>query len=528
MGHSDSYTKQIRNTNSSQLRNNRIVSLFAAASAVSVLIYLFSQLFSGEETVENTWLKRNSSFFPSPKVVDCSIPPVSPLQNASETVNYGDTKIISSVIQHGYNSSAVLETGNSLDPNDGGGNSVSEKNDGDGNSVSEKAQLLAKERNPEKSQPVNQSVNISEFGAEKEVDKKANVDTVSEKEQTPAKCDIYSGKWVHDDSYPLYPAGECPYMSASFNCKGNGRTDSGYTNWRWQPRDCNLPRLNATDLLERLRGKRLMFVGDSISRNQWESLLCVLKTVVPENRKTFGTKGASTAFVAQDYNCSVEFYWAAFLVELGSINIGNASKEILKLDAIEKHGSYWKDVDILVFNSAHWWGHGDESATRNYYQEGNYLHPQLDTLVAFEKGLRTWAKWVDHNINPTKTKVFFRGFSPMHFSAQQWNKSDQFKCRYQTEPIFEESFVRPYPVMLQIMEKVLGDMKFPVSLLNITTMSDFRKDGHPSVYKQDIKEEERRNPNKIGDCSHWCLPGLPDIWNELLYGSLVLEGATSP
>lgn len=272
-----------------------------------------------------------------------------------------------------------------------------------------------------------------------------------------------------------------------------------------------------------------MFVGDSISRNQWESLLCILKTVVPENRKTFGMKGAATAFVAQDYNCSVEFSWAAFLVELGSTNVGNESKEILKLDAIEKHGSYWKDVDVLVFNSGHWWGHGDESATRNYYQEGNYLHPQLDTLVAFEKGLRTWAKWVDHNINPTKTKVFFRGFSPMHFSAQQWNKSDQFKCRYQTEPIFEESFVRPHPEMLQVVENVLGDMKFPVSLLNITTMSDFRKDGHPSVYKKDVKEEERRrNPNMIGDCSHWCLPGLPDIWNELLYGSLVMEGATSP
>jgi len=515
MGHLDSCTKQVRNMNPSQLRNSRIVSLLAAASVVSVLIYCFSQLFSGEETAENPWLKLNSSFLPSPKAVDSSAPSVSPLQNTSETVNYGDTKNISSEIRHGYNSSAVLETGNSLDQNHDGGNSISEK-----------GQLVAYERNPEKS--VNQSENISQFGVDQEIDRKANVYSVGENEQTPAQCDIYSGKWVHDDSYPLYPAGECSYVSVSFNCKGNGRPDSGYTNWRWQPRDCNLPRLNATDLLERLRGKRLMFIGDSLNRNQWESLLCILRTVVPENRKTFGMKGASTAFVAQDYNCSVEFFWAPFLVELGNMNVGNESKEILRLEAIEKHGANWKDVDILVFNSGHWWGHGDDAALRNYYQEGDYLHPQLDTLVAYEKGLRTWAKWIDYNINPTKTKVFFRGFSPMHFSAQQWNKSDSYKCKFQTEPIVSESFVRPDPEIMQVVGNVLGNMKFPVSLLNITRLSDFRKDGHPSVYKKDIMEEERKDPNKIGDCSHWCLPGLPDIWNELLYGILVMEGATSP
>lgn len=36
-------------------------------------------------------------------------------------------------------------------------------------------------------------------------------------------------------------------------------------------------RFNATDFLERLRGKRLMLVGDSMNRNQFESLLCLLR-----------------------------------------------------------------------------------------------------------------------------------------------------------------------------------------------------------------------------------------------------------
>ncbi|KAH9292448.1 hypothetical protein KI387_042365 [Taxus chinensis] len=345
--------------------------------------------------------------------------------------------------------------------------------------------------------------------------------------QSSPQCDIYSGKWVYDGSYPLYPAGECPYMTGDFNCKGNGRQDSDYTKWRWQPTHCNLPRLNATDMLERLRGKRMMFIGDSLNRNQWESLLCILSTVVPQDRKYFGRSkdGGATSFVAQDYNCSVEFFWAPFLVEQDSINVGNKSKAILRLDAIEKHGAYWRDADILVFNSAHWWTHGNKEDSRYFYMEGDYLHPQLDPLVAFKRGLTTWASWIDQMIDPTKTRVFFRGFSPTHFSSRQWNKPKGYKCNFETQPILEESFTNPYPDRMKMVEEVLRKMKFHVSLLNITTISDFRKDAHPSVYtlrgKKKLTQEQRNNPDKFGDCSHWCLPGLPDIWNELLYNYLL-------
>jgi len=38
----------------------------------------------------------------------------------------------------------------------------------------------------------------------------------------------------------------------------------------------------------------------------------------------------------------------------------------------------------------------------------------MDRLVAYEKALTTWAKWVDYNVNPAKTRVFFQGVSPDH------------------------------------------------------------------------------------------------------------------
>lgn len=55
-------------------------------------------------------------------------------------------------------------------------------------------------------------------------------------------CDLFEGDWVWDDSYPLYESRDCKFLDGGFRCSENGRPDSFYTKWRWQPRKCNLPR----------------------------------------------------------------------------------------------------------------------------------------------------------------------------------------------------------------------------------------------------------------------------------------------
>jgi hypothetical protein len=65
-------------------------------------------------------------------------------------------------------------------------------------------------------------------------------------------CDLFDGKWVWDDGRPLYGSADCPFMDAGFRCAENGRPDSSYTKWRWQPARCTLPRYVGSPLLATL------------------------------------------------------------------------------------------------------------------------------------------------------------------------------------------------------------------------------------------------------------------------------------
>lgn len=95
-------------------------------------------------------------------------------------------------------------------------------------------------------------------------------------------CDVYHGQWVPDPSPPPYTNASCAAISQHQDCQGNGRPDSGYEHWRWQPNGCALQRFNASEFARRMRRKSVLFIGDSVARNQMESLLCLLSQVRAE------------------------------------------------------------------------------------------------------------------------------------------------------------------------------------------------------------------------------------------------------
>ncbi|KAK2363524.1 protein trichome birefringence [Trifolium repens] len=344
-------------------------------------------------------------------------------------------------------------------------------------------------------------------------------------------CDFFDGEWVKDDSYPLYKPGSCSsIIDEQFNCIRNGRPDKDYQKYKWKPKGCTLPRLDGHKLLGLLRGKRLVFVGDSLNRNMWESLICILRNSVKDKKKVYEANGrvhfrgeASYSFIFKDYNFSVELFVSPFLVQEWEMPDKNGTKkETLRLDLVGRSSDQYKDADIIVFNTGHWWTHDKTSKGKGYYQEGSHVYDELNVLEAFRRAITTWGKWVDAKVNPSKSLVLFRGYSASHFSGGQWNSGGA--CDHETAPIDNEKYLTEYPPKMRVLEKVLKYMKTPVSYLNITRMTDFRKDGHPSVYrKQNLSPEERKSPLRYQDCSHWCLPGVPDAWNEILYAEILMR-----
>ncbi|KVH88021.1 PC-Esterase [Cynara cardunculus var. scolymus] len=227
---------------------------------------------------------------------------------------------------------------------------------------------------------------------------------------------------------------------------------------------------NGLSILEKLRGKTIMFVGDSLSKNQCLSLLCMIHSFVPSASYVVKIKGAEgittynfteieNLFDDMDYRVKVVYHHSLYLVDIVREKIGR----VLKLDSITS-GKLWLDADYLL------------PLGRLFTRGVNGLMP-------------TWIQ-----LNP---------------SGNSWGEPKAHNCLGQTEPVPGTTYPGATLAALTVLKNELKYIKKPVTLLDITNLSLLRKDGHLSKYGL--------GGGTGMDCSHRCLAGVPDTWNVLLY-----------
>ncbi|KAF2286101.1 hypothetical protein GH714_010362 [Hevea brasiliensis] len=221
-----------------------------------------------------------------------------------------------------------------------------------------------------------------------------------------------------------------------------------------------------------------MFIGDSVQRGQFESMVCMVQSAIPEGRKSFHRIPPMKIFKAEEFNASIEYYWAPFIVESISDHATNHTvlKRLVNLDSITKHGKSWEGVDVLVFESYVWW-----------------MYKPLINATSWE-----WKPGSDENC--------FNESYPI--KGPYWGTGSNLQ-------------------IMKIVGDVLQELKIDVTFLNVTQLSEYRKDAHTTIYGERkgklLTKEQRSDPKKFADCIHWCLPGVPDTWNEILYAYLLQQ-----
>ncbi|CAI9109129.1 OLC1v1008890C1 [Oldenlandia corymbosa var. corymbosa] len=329
---------------------------------------------------------------------------------------------------------------------------------------------------------------------------------------------------------PLYKNDSCPVLTQTQNCQGNGRPDKDYENWRWKPTNCDLPRFDARKFLDLMKGKTLAFVGDSIARNQMESLLCILWQVeVPTNR---GNKKMQR-FEFASTSTTIIRIWSAWLANKTTDRFDLAPDGLDKVHLDVPDESFMELIpqfEVLVLSSGHWFAKKSAYILNNEVVGGQLWWParsskmKLNNIEAFGISFERVLSAIVRHPNYAGLTIV-RSFSPDHYEGGAWNTGGS--CTGKTQPtgeIVENKWttkmhnqqVRGFNSAIK---KVTN--KSRLKLMDITEAFGYRDDGHPGPYRNtDPNKITKRGPDgkpPPQDCLHWCMPGPVDTWNEMLF-----------
>ncbi|KAK6159177.1 hypothetical protein DH2020_006491 [Rehmannia glutinosa] len=346
-------------------------------------------------------------------------------------------------------------------------------------------------------------------------------------EQSNSNCNYSNGRWIYDHTVRSPPRYDhtCKEIFKGWNCIASNKSNAmDILKWRWKPYGCDLPPFDALRFLGNFRDTNIGFVGDSLNRNMFVSLFCALKRVSPEVKK-WRPVGADRGFTFLKYNLTIAYHRTNLLARYGRWSASSNSgileslgyKEGYRIDVDMPDGT-WAEApsfhDILVFNTGHWWWAPSKFDPVNspmlFFEKGVPVTPPVPPDAGLDM-----VSFVEMNARPS-AMLFFRTQSPRHFEGGDW---DQGGSCPRVQPLVPQEVEELFSLknngtnvetrlVNEHLHRALKGTTFQI--LDITHMSEFRADAHPST----------AGGKRHDDCMHWCLPGLTDTWNDLFIAHL--------
>lgn len=323
----------------------------------------------------------------------------------------------------------------------------------------------------------------------------------------------------------------CPLQEHFTSCFYHGHANAMDLKLRrFEPSQCLLKQFDAEVFLQAMAGKRILFIGDSMTGQHFSSFGCQMSKYI-EHQDLMWTKtgesckpwrqgkfchlqGACVDFRHNVSVCYNKDYFAenfpekhTFLETQGENltkprlmaeveeddSYAHSSSSAMTTQAVRLssffRGNASRGYDVVVVNYG---AHYKHSSREKYYE---LVEVVADSVLAWQKR--------------TGGRAIWRESSPEHFDTGsgdyagqdgQAHEDGSYPCapRKTTPGGWREALINPI------------FQKRGIDILHVYDLSLSQWDAHLGS-----------PDNKTADCLHWCLPSVPDTWSELLYNMLL-------